>query len=57
MVKKSPLKSTSLVPVFFLLITFFIGDLPSAYAQTSPNLEQTDRWIKGAIAVMDLKEY
>ena len=54
MIKKSPLKSTFLAPVFFLLIPFFIGDLPSAYAQINPNLGQTDRWIKGEKAEWSL---
>jgi hypothetical protein len=57
MIKKSPLKSTFLAPVFFLLINFFSGDLPSAYAQISPNLGQTDRWMKGALGAMERKEY
>lgn len=57
MIQKSPSKSTFLAPVFFLLTSFFISNLPSAYAQISPNLGQTDRWMKGAKAAMERKEY
>jgi hypothetical protein len=57
MIRKLTLKSPLKSPALFLLIAFAFCLTPFANAQISPNLGQTDRWMKGAQAAMERNEY
>lgn len=57
MIRKLTLKSPLKSPALFLLIAFAFCLTHFANAQISPNLGQTDRWMKGAQAAMERNEY
>ncbi|MFN3996443.1 molecular chaperone DnaJ [Algoriphagus sp.] len=48
------------IPIsYFRFILFILLALPSfeSFAQSGPNLGQTDRWMKGALAALERKDY
>ncbi len=45
------------LPVLLLLVSFIVGFSSQSTAQIGPNLGQTDRWMKGAVAAMERNDY